>query len=181
VRSSDLGPLVLPLLAERRQPASHVSASSTHPASASTHSAEPAATQRPALPAGQQAFVAAIRTNLSEHGYSNTSTDQQIAAVGTSICSILASGIARGIVAASLGRKPEADADMTGKRLVNLANSDICPRYRPKAQLQGSGEVNCKILVNGRVVATGHASGGFNIAMCEISQDPLTGQWQNDS
>lgn len=51
--------------------------------------------------------------------------------------------------------------------------------YDIQAQLQGSGDVTVKILINGKVISSGHASGGYNIAMAEISQDPITGQWQD--
>ena len=49
--------------------------------------------------------------------------------------------------------------------------------YSLQAQLQGGGSVTVKILVNGTVISQGTASGGYNIAMAEISQDPLSGQW----
>ena len=49
--------------------------------------------------------------------------------------------------------------------------------YSLQAQLQGGGSVSVKILVNGIVISQGTASGGYNIATAEISQDPLTGQW----
>lgn len=47
------------------------------------------------------------------------------------------------------------------------------------AQLQGSGTVTCKIKVDGKVISQSTASGGYNIAQCEISQNPLSGQWQD--
>ena len=46
---------------------------------------------------------------------------------------------------------------------------------------QGSGEISCKILVSGKVISSGTADGGYNIASCEISQDPFSGGWQNDN
>jgi hypothetical protein len=49
--------------------------------------------------------------------------------------------------------------------------------YSISAQLQGSGTVSCEILVGGTVVSKSTASGGYNIAQCEISQDPLSGKW----
>ena len=49
--------------------------------------------------------------------------------------------------------------------------------YDISAQLQGAGTVSCKIEVNGAVISSSTASGGYNIATCEISQDPLSGQW----
>jgi hypothetical protein len=49
--------------------------------------------------------------------------------------------------------------------------------YSISAQLQGSGKVTCKIEVNGKAISTATASGGYNIAMCEMSKDPLSGDW----
>lgn len=51
--------------------------------------------------------------------------------------------------------------------------------YSITAQLQGSGSVSCKIEVGGKVVSQSTASGGYNIAQCEIVQDPITGAWQD--
>jgi len=31
--------------------------------------------------------------------------------------------------------------------------------------------------VNGKVIDHAEATGGYNIAQCEISQDPLSGDW----
>jgi hypothetical protein len=53
--------------------------------------------------------------------------------------------------------------------------------YALQAQLQGGGSVTVKILVNGKVVSQGTASGGYNIAMAEISKNPLTGEWESDN
>jgi len=49
--------------------------------------------------------------------------------------------------------------------------------YSINAQLQGGGTVSCEIKVDGNVISHATASGGYNIADCEISQDPLSGQW----
>lgn len=51
--------------------------------------------------------------------------------------------------------------------------------YAINAQLQGGGQVTCVIGVDGKVVSQSTAQGGYNIAMCEISQDPFTGEWEN--
>ena len=51
--------------------------------------------------------------------------------------------------------------------------------YNISAQLNGSGSVTCKIEIDGRVISQASASGGYNIAMCEIVQDPLSGKWQD--
>jgi hypothetical protein len=53
--------------------------------------------------------------------------------------------------------------------------------YAINAQLQGGGYIECKIDVDGKVISRASASGGYNIADCEIGQDPITGQWQNDN
>jgi lambda repressor-like predicted transcriptional regulator len=52
--------------------------------------------------------------------------------------------------------------------------------YSIDAQLNGNGEVQCEIEINGQVISSGTATGSYNIASCEISQDPITGQWQSD-
>jgi hypothetical protein len=53
--------------------------------------------------------------------------------------------------------------------------------YAIDAQLQGGGTVSCSIDVNGVPISTASASGGYNIADCEIGQDPVTGTWENDN
>lgn len=49
--------------------------------------------------------------------------------------------------------------------------------YSITAQLQGSGHVTCKLEVNGKAISTATASGGYNIASCEMSKDLFTGDW----
>lgn len=51
--------------------------------------------------------------------------------------------------------------------------------YSVDAQLNGSGSVTVEILVGGKVISSGRASGGYNVATAEITQDPLTGKWEN--
>lgn len=53
--------------------------------------------------------------------------------------------------------------------------------YAITAQLQGDGSVSCKIEVNGAVISSSTATGGYNIAQCEIGQAPLSGAWTNDN
>jgi hypothetical protein len=53
--------------------------------------------------------------------------------------------------------------------------------YAISAQLQGDGKVSCEIRVNGKVIARSTATGSYNIAQCEIGQDPWTGAWQSDN
>jgi hypothetical protein len=51
--------------------------------------------------------------------------------------------------------------------------------YAISAQLQGGGTVKCEISVNGKVVSKATATGGYNLAQCEIVQDPFSGGWQD--
>ena len=51
--------------------------------------------------------------------------------------------------------------------------------YAVTAQLQGSGSVSCQIKVDGDVISTGRATGGYSIATCEISQGP--DGWESDN
>jgi hypothetical protein len=53
--------------------------------------------------------------------------------------------------------------------------------YAINAQLQGGGYVKCSIEVDGIPLSTASASGGYNIADCEIGQDPITNLWENDN
>ncbi len=53
--------------------------------------------------------------------------------------------------------------------------------YAINAQLQGYGTVRCSIEVDGIPLSTATASGGYNIADCEIGQDPVTSLWENDN
>lgn len=51
--------------------------------------------------------------------------------------------------------------------------------YSISAQLNGSGNVTCKIEVDGRIISQASASGGYNIADCEIVQDPFSDKWED--
>jgi hypothetical protein len=51
--------------------------------------------------------------------------------------------------------------------------------YSISAQLQGSGAVTCKILINGKVIDKARATGSFNIASCEIIQDVFGSKWES--
>lgn len=53
--------------------------------------------------------------------------------------------------------------------------------YAINAQLQGDGHVKCSIEIDGIALSTASASGGYNIADCEIGQDPITNLWENDN
>jgi hypothetical protein len=53
--------------------------------------------------------------------------------------------------------------------------------YSVQVQLQGGGATTCRILVGGKAVSAASATGGYNLAMCEISRNPLTGKWESDA
>jgi hypothetical protein len=60
----------------------------------------------------------------------------------------------------------------------SIGDSDAA-YYSITAQLQGSGTVTCSILMDGHAVSTAHASGGYNIASCEVVHNPITGKWED--
>jgi hypothetical protein len=49
--------------------------------------------------------------------------------------------------------------------------------YSITAQLRGGGHVTCQLKVDGKVISQSTASGGYNIASCEISKDIFSGKW----
>lgn len=51
--------------------------------------------------------------------------------------------------------------------------------YAITAQLNGGGKVTCEILIDGTVISKSTATGGYNIADCEVMQDPFSGGWQD--
>jgi hypothetical protein len=51
--------------------------------------------------------------------------------------------------------------------------------YSIDAQLNGGGSVRCKIKIDGVTIASGSASGGYNIASCEADKDITTGSWED--
>lgn len=75
-----------------------------------------------------------------------------------------------------------AGTELTGSVPMRISKPLGTPLYYSiNAQLQGSGAVSCQILVNGTVISSSTADGGYNIAQCEIGQDPLSGQWEDDN
>jgi hypothetical protein len=51
--------------------------------------------------------------------------------------------------------------------------------YELKAQLTGSGTLECEILVGDKVISHATASGAYGVAVCVIFRDPLSGQWRD--
>jgi hypothetical protein len=74
-----------------------------------------------------------------------------------------------------------AGTDISGTVPMSVTQPLGTPAYYAiTAQLNGSGDVKCAIEIDGKAISTGEGSGSYNIASCEISQDPLTGSWQSD-
>lgn len=75
-----------------------------------------------------------------------------------------------------------AGSSLTGTVPMHVSRPLGSPSYYSlQAQLQGSGTVTCAIEVDGRVISRATASGQYQVAMCEISQDPFSGGWQDDN
>jgi hypothetical protein len=53
--------------------------------------------------------------------------------------------------------------------------------YAIQAQCQQDGTASVLIRINGVQISSGVANGAYNIASAEISEDPITGQWQDDN
>jgi hypothetical protein len=89
--------------------------------------------------------------------------------------------IVRGTPGAQVTYGP-AGSDYNGTVPMRVTASLGDPEYYAiNAQLQGSGYVKCSIEVDGIPLSTASASGGYNIADCEIGQDPITNLWENDN
>lgn len=89
--------------------------------------------------------------------------------------------IVRGTAGAQVTYGP-AGSDFNGDVPMRVTERLGDPEYYAiNAQLQGGGSVSCSIEVDGIPLSTGSASGGYNIADCEIGQDPITSLWENDN
>jgi nitrogen fixation protein FixH len=72
-----------------------------------------------------------------------------------------------------------AGSSITGTVPMNLTRPLGSPvYYSVTAQLNGGGAVACKLLVDGKVISQASATGGYNIASCEIVQN-FNGGWQD--
>lgn len=73
-----------------------------------------------------------------------------------------------------------AGSDLSGSVPMHLTRPLGSPLYYSvTAQLQGGGSVSCKLEIDGRLISQSTASGGYNIADCEIDQNPFTGGWED--
>jgi hypothetical protein len=71
-----------------------------------------------------------------------------------------------------------AGSSAQGKVPMNVTKPLGNPQYYSiTAQLQGGGHVACQLKVNGKVISQSTASGGYNIASCEISKDMFSDKW----
>ncbi len=72
--------------------------------------------------------------------------------------------------------------DLTGSVPMSVSAALGTPSYYSiNAQLQGAGEVKCQLEVDGVTLSSATASGGYNIADCEIGQNSTTSSWENDN
>ena len=89
--------------------------------------------------------------------------------------------IVRGFAGAQVTYGP-AGSDFNGNVPMRVTERLGDPEYYAiNAQLQGGGTVSCSIEVDGVPLSTASATGGYNIADCEIGQDPITNLWENDN
>lgn len=51
--------------------------------------------------------------------------------------------------------------------------------YDIDAQLQGDGDITCAVIIDGKTIATGHASGDYNICSAQAGQG-LFGGWEKE-
>jgi hypothetical protein len=87
--------------------------------------------------------------------------------------------VVTGTAGASVTYGP-AGSDLQGSVPMSVSAPLKHPAYYAiSAQLNGSGQVSCAIDINGRTISSASATGGYNIASCEIDQNPITGQWEN--
>ncbi|MCW2869307.1 MAG: transrane transport protein [Streptomyces oryziradicis] len=71
-------------------------------------------------------------------------------------------------------------SDIKGSLPMHVANPmGGADSYSITAQLQGGGDVTCQIEVDGKVISRATATGGHNIVMCQIEQDPIRNEWIN--
>jgi Protein of unknown function (DUF732) len=99
-----------------------------------------------ALTAGQAKFVHAIRANLAAKGFANSTTDAQLAATGTSVCTARTGGASQAAVVKA-SRPVGPKLDMAPGKFVRLAERDLCPQELPKPpvvllRLSGNGIAN---------------------------------------
>lgn len=73
-------------------------------------------------------------------------------------------------------------SDLSGSVPMSVSAALETPSYYAiNAQLRGAGEVKCRLEVDGVTLSSGTASGGYNIAGCQIGQNPTTGSWVNEN
>lgn len=85
--------------------------------------------------------------------------------------------VVTGSPGASVTYGPEGSS-LNGHVPMHVTASLANPQYYSiSAQLNGGGAVSCRILVDGKVLSRARATGGYNIAQCEIVQS-FSGGWQ---
>ena len=128
-----------------------------------------------------------VSTSSSSAPSPATSRDQQVAAPAAGAAA--AAPAKQTVTYEVTGSAADVTYGPTGSDLsasVPLDKTETIPSKAPlyysvQAQLQGAGSVTCKIKVDGKVISQATATGGYQIAQCEIGQDPLSGNWQDDN
>ena len=86
----------------------------------------------------------------------------------------------KSVQARSRNRAPQDGSSLNGTVPMRVTLPLGHPQYYSiSAQLNVPGRSCAKILVDGKVISVAHATGAYNIADCEIDQNPLSGTWED--
>ena len=183
-------PVTAPALSAPEQRfVSDLQSSSQFSISSSTSSAEIAAYGQQVCSMRQSGQRQTAATSFTQTTWTNTSpmlADAMTRLAEEDLCASelpeqTVTYIVRGTVGAQVTFGP-AGSDFNGNVPMRVTERLGDPEYYAiNAQLQGYGSVSCSIEVDGIPLSTGSASGGYNIADCEIGQDPITNLWENDN
>ncbi|MEU0965664.1 hypothetical protein ABZ357_09640 [Streptomyces sp. NPDC005917] len=114
------------------------------------------------------------------NGDSKKTEPKKTAAAKTAVFKVWGTAPAGALGSLDIGYGSDTDtrqgAFKNGKFEATLPLKDGTMYYQLNAQLQGSGDINCSVTVDGKT-KTGHASGGYNICTAQLSSD-FTGGWQ---
>jgi hypothetical protein len=136
---------------------------------------------------GLGAIVVLAASLAASHGSSSSSSLPAVSQPAVPVAGTTAAPAAQSVTYEVTGSPADVTYGPAGTELsgsVPMGKTDAIPSKAPlyysvQAQLQGSGTVSCKILIGGKTVSSSTATGGYNIALCEVVRDPLTGGWQD--
>lgn len=128
-----------------------------------------------AAPSGKSPDRAAADTRNSE----TKSDDKKAATDGKVVFKVWGTAPAGALGGLDIGYGSDSDARKgtfdDGRFEATLTLDKKAMYYNVNAQLQGSGDINCSVTVDGKT-KKGHASGGYNICDAQLSSD-FTGGW----